>query len=67
MIINERRKEFIAKLLSDLGKTIFAVGLASYFFEKFPVYVKIGLWLIFATLTLASIFIYPNQLKGDKS
>ena len=66
MIINERRKEFIAKLVSDLGKTIFAVGLASYFFEKFPINVKIGLWLVFATLTLGSIFIYPSELKGGK-
>ena len=66
MIINERRKEFIAKLISDLGKTIFAVGLASYFFEKFPSDVKIGLWLAFATLILGSIYIYPNETKGDK-
>ena len=67
MIINEHRREFIAKLGSDIGKTIFAVGLASYFFEKFPIYVKIGLWLVFATLTLGSIFICPSKLEGDKS
>ena len=66
MIINEHRREFIAKLISDLGKTIFAVGLASYFFEKFPISVKIGLWLVFATSIFVSIFIYPNQIKGGR-
>ena len=66
MLINEHRREFIAKLISDLGKTIFAVGLASYFFEKFSVYVKIGLWLVFAISILVSIFICPGQSKGEK-
>jgi len=54
VIINEHRREFIAKPGSDLGKTIFAVGSASYFFEKFPINAKIGLWLAFAALTLGS-------------
>jgi len=66
VIINEHRREFIAKLISDLGKTIFAVGLASYFFEKFPIYVKIGLSLAFAILIWGSIFVCPSKLKGEK-
>jgi len=67
VIINEHRREFIAKLICDLGKTIFAVGLASYFFEKFSINVKIGLLIAFVILTWGSIFICPNKLNGDKS
>jgi len=42
-IFDATRREFIAKITADLGKTIFAVGLASYFFEKFPSSLKITL------------------------
>ena len=58
------RREFIAKITADLGKTIFAVGLASYFFEKFPSSLKIVLWSICVIFLMASIFIYPNKKKG---
>jgi hypothetical protein len=58
------RREFIAKITADLGKTIFAVGLASYFFEKFPSSLQIVLWSICVIFLMASIFIYPNKKKG---
>jgi hypothetical protein len=61
MIFNYVRKEFIAKLVADLGKTIFAVGLASYFFEKFPLGVKIGLIISCMVLLVGSVFIQPKQ------
>lgn len=32
--IDEARRDFIAKIVADLGKTIFAVGLASYFKKR---------------------------------
>jgi hypothetical protein len=67
VIISEHRRDFIAKLVSDIGKTIFAVGLASYFFEKFSINVKIGLWLAFAILMWGSVFVCPSKLKGEKS
>jgi len=63
-IIDVDRREFIAKITADLGKTIFAVGLASYFFEKFPSSLKIILWSICVIFLMASIFIYPNKKKG---
>ncbi|MBI4352540.1 MAG: hypothetical protein HY593_01310 [Candidatus Omnitrophica bacterium] len=35
-LISERKIEFISKTITDLGKAMFAVGVASYFFERFP-------------------------------
>jgi len=64
VIISEHRREFIAKLICDLGKTIFAVGLGSYFFEKFSINVKIGLWVFFSISMVLSVFIQPEKAKG---
>ena len=61
MIFNQVRREFIAKMIVDLGKTIFAVGLASYFFEKFSIGVRICLWLTCMGLLVWSIFIQPKE------
>ena len=36
-LIRKNRREFIAKMIADLGKAILTVGLASAFFEKFPI------------------------------
>jgi len=58
------RREFIAKIIADLGKTIFAVGLASYFFEKFSLALKIILWFACIFLLTLSIFIHPTT-KGE--
>lgn len=43
--ISKVRREFIAKIIADLGKTLFAIGSASYFFEKFPFCTKIALFI----------------------
>lgn len=61
MIFNDVQKEFIAKLVADIGKTIFAVGLASYIFEKFPMYVRIGLFVACIVLLVWSVFIHPKH------
>ena len=64
MIITKIRREFIAKIVADLGKTIFAIGLASYFFEKFPSLLKLALWIICIILLIGSIFIQPKDIGG---
>lgn len=66
MIIDIKRREFIAKLVCDLGKTIFAVGIASYLFEKFPTGVKIGLSVACLFSLVSSVFIQPPHNKGEK-
>ena len=60
-IIDDARREFIAKIVADLGKTIFAVGLASYFFEKFPIPVRVSLSILSALFLVLSIFIHPPK------
>lgn len=64
VIFDINRREFIAKVIADLGKAIFTIGLASYFFEKFPSVLRIALWLICLTFLIGSIFIYPEEKKG---
>lgn len=61
MLIDSARREFSAKLVADLGKTIFAVGLASYFFEKLPFGVKVGLSVICVIMLWGSILIQPPK------
>lgn len=61
MILNSVRKEFVAKLIGDLGKTIFAVGLASYLFERFPIGVRIALFIGCVLFLVWSIFIHPKE------
>ena len=61
MIFDHSRKEFIAKLVADLGKTIFAVGLASYLFEKFPFGVRIFLLITCVGLLVGCVIIQPKQ------
>ena len=58
------RREFIAKILADLGKAMFTIGLASYFFERFSMALKIILWFACIFLLILSIFIHPAT-KGD--
>ncbi|MBI3020671.1 MAG: hypothetical protein HYY90_06880 [Candidatus Omnitrophica bacterium] len=60
-IIDAARREFIAKILADLGKTIFAVGLASYFFEKFPFVLKAALWIVCVIVLISSVLIHPRK------
>jgi len=61
-----RRQEYICKFIGDLAKTIFAVGLASYFFKGFPTIARIGCGVAFFILMTISIAFYPKE-KGEKT
>lgn len=61
----ERRIEFIAKTITDLGKAIFVVGLASYFFERFPFIWRITVTILSVLFIFAGILIYPEE-GGEK-
>lgn len=63
-ILDEARREFIAKIVADLGKTIFAVGLASYFFEKFPSVLKGVLWFACLIALFSSVVLHPKKPGG---
>lgn len=62
-ILDDRRQEFVAKNMADLGKAIMTVAVASYFFERYPLIMR---WLLpgFAIMMLiGSVVIYPLQPK----
>ena len=56
-------KEFIAKIICDLGKAILTVGFASYFFEKLPFPLRVAFVFIGVIITVIGIILYA--LKGD--
>jgi hypothetical protein len=66
VILDRARTEFVARTICDLGKTIFAVAFASYFFEKFPLYVRISFITLCATLLISSVWIHPRNNSGEK-
>ncbi len=64
-IFGATRREFIARIIADLGKTIFAIGLASAFFEKFRPPLKLFLSVLCGIMMVGSVFIEPKT-KGDR-
>jgi hypothetical protein len=65
MIIDESRREFVAKIVADLGKTLFGIGLASYFFEKFPIVLRVALSITWPLLLVSSVLIHPRKKGAD--
>jgi len=63
-IFGATRREFIARIIADLGKTIFAIGLASYFFEKLGLALRLALGLMCGIMLVGSIFVEP-KIRGD--
>ena len=61
--ISDARREYLARQIGDLGKNILTVGFASYFFEKFPLSLRIGLCIIGCLLLYIGFLIQPAQ-KG---
>lgn len=62
-ILDERRQEFVAKMIADLGKAIMTVAVASYFFERYPLIMR---WLLpgFAIMMMVgSVVMHPPQPK----
>lgn len=62
---SDRKIEFIAKTITDLGKGVVLVGLASYFFERFPFAWRIALSVWSVMLILVGIVLYPRQ-RGER-
>lgn len=65
-ILDDRRLEFVAKNIADLGKAILAVSLASYFFERFPLWLRWALPASGFGLLLLNVFVHPRQQMGSK-
>ena len=64
-IIDDARREYIARQIGDLGKNILTVALASYFFEKFPLWVRVSLAIIAIAFLVFGVFIQPAK-KGNQ-
>ena len=60
----DRKITFIAETITDIGKVIFAVGLASYFFEKLPIFWRITGIILSLIFIFFGVIIYPEG--GDK-
>jgi len=60
---SDRKIEFIAKTITELGKAIFVVGLASAFFEKFPFGWRVTISAVSVLLIVVGIVIYPGGGK----
>ena len=50
-------KEFIAKIVCDLGKAILTVGFASYFFEKLPLPLRLAFVVVGVIMIVISVLI----------
>jgi len=61
--INPETKEFIAKILCDLGKAILTVGLASSFFEKMTLWLRFFFGILGITMLILSV-VFIARKKG---
>ena len=60
-VLDEVRREFVAKNVADLGKGILLVGFASYFFERLPLWLRVSFVSLGSLLFIVSIFIHPRK------
>lgn len=63
--VSERKLEFIAKTVTDLGKGLVIVGVASYFFEKLPVVWRLAIGILSFALICVGVTLYPEEGGGD--
>ncbi len=64
-ILYEEKIEFIAKTVTDLGKAIFVVGLASYFFKEFPFFWRFAITILSIIFIFSGVIIYPIK-RGEE-
>ena len=62
MKVNPNKKiAFIARTVTDIGKAIFAVALASYFFEKFPLLWRVSVSVSSIIFIFVGILMFPEE------
>ena len=64
-IFDEARLEYLSKYAGDIGKAIFAVGLASNFFVQMSLWIRVSLGIGFLICLIAGFFLQPPK-NGDK-
>ena len=60
---NKAKLEYLSEQIGDLGKNILTVAFASYFFEKFPLSLRIGICIIGCIFIYCGFLIKPSH-KG---
>ena len=63
LVIDDARREYISRQSGTLGTNILTVAFASYFFEKFPLPIRISLCILGLGFIILGIFIQPVK-KG---
>lgn len=63
-ILDDRRREFVARNIADVGKAVLAVTLASYFFERLPLWLRWTLPILGFVFLISSVWIHPKQKEG---
>jgi hypothetical protein len=61
--MNKARQEYLSGQIGDLGKNILTVAFASYFFEKFPLSLRVGICIIGCVVLYIGFVFKPSQ-KG---
>ena len=61
IILQDETWEFVAKIISDLGKAVLTVGFASYFFEKLPATLRVGFIVAAVVFFVLSAIIIENK------
>ncbi len=59
--LGTNRRELLARTIADLGKGVFAVGLASRFFKDFDLAIRILLGGAIIVLVVVSLWIQPDK------
>ena len=62
--VHKARLEYLSGKIGDLGTNILTVGFASYFFEKFPLSLRVGLCIIGCLCLYFGFLIKPSH-KGE--
>jgi hypothetical protein len=60
---NKAKFEYLSEQIGDLGTNILTVAFASYFFEKFPLLLRIGICIIGCLFLYIGFLIKPDH-KG---
>ena len=63
LIIRSDTQDMIAKYFADLSKTIWAVGLATYFFNNMPLWLRIGFFILALVFFAVSVILMEKKGK----
>ena len=60
-----RKLEFIAKTITDVGKAVFVVGLASSFFAQFSLVWRLTISILSVAFVVGGVALYPEEGESE--